>query len=211
MSNLKVAVIAANGKSGQAIVKEAVERGLDVTALVRGENKSVAPKFLKRDLFDLTKEDLTQFDVVVNASGFWTPETLDNHTKGAEHLSILLDGENTRLLVVGGTGSLYTDESLSQKLYEKPTFSKDFFELAKAMSDALEIYRKSNTNWTVISPGANFYLSDEKTNNYEFAGEVFTLNEKGESKISYSNYASAMLDELLSAKNVKKRISVFEK
>ena len=32
-----IAVIAANGKSGQLIVREAVDRGLDVTAVVRGE------------------------------------------------------------------------------------------------------------------------------------------------------------------------------
>lgn len=37
-----IAVIAANGKSGQLIVREAVDRGLDVTAVVRGENKTVA-------------------------------------------------------------------------------------------------------------------------------------------------------------------------
>ena len=33
---MKIAVICANGKAGQLIVKEAVNRGLDVTAVVRG-------------------------------------------------------------------------------------------------------------------------------------------------------------------------------
>ena len=32
---MKIAVVAANGKAGKLIVKEAVERGMDVTALVR--------------------------------------------------------------------------------------------------------------------------------------------------------------------------------
>ena len=40
---MKIAVVAANGKAGKLIVKEAVERGMDVTAVVRGENKTVAP------------------------------------------------------------------------------------------------------------------------------------------------------------------------
>ena len=40
---MKIAVVCANGRAGQLIVKEAVDRGLDVTAIVRGENKSVAP------------------------------------------------------------------------------------------------------------------------------------------------------------------------
>ena len=38
----KIAVVCANGKAGQLIVKEAVSRGFDVTAVVKGENKSVA-------------------------------------------------------------------------------------------------------------------------------------------------------------------------
>ena len=45
-------------KAGKLIVKEAVERGLDVTAIVRGENRSAAKKALVRDLFDLTNADL---------------------------------------------------------------------------------------------------------------------------------------------------------
>ena len=35
---MKLAVIGANGKAGKLIVKEAVNRGLDVTAVVRGDN-----------------------------------------------------------------------------------------------------------------------------------------------------------------------------
>ena len=60
---MKIAVVCANGKAGKLIVKEAVERGLDVTAIARGSNQSAAAKFIQKDLFDLTKEDLTQFAV----------------------------------------------------------------------------------------------------------------------------------------------------
>ena len=51
---MKVAVVCANGKAGILIVKEAVERGLDVTAIVRGDNNTVAEKVIKKDLFALT-------------------------------------------------------------------------------------------------------------------------------------------------------------
>ena len=64
---MKMAVVCANGKAGKWIVKEAVERGLDVTAIVRGENRSAAKKALVKDLFDLTNADLKGFDVVVDA------------------------------------------------------------------------------------------------------------------------------------------------
>ncbi|MGQ7740713.1 NAD(P)-binding domain-containing protein, partial [Streptococcus suis] len=36
---MKIAIIAANGQAGQTIAKEAVERGHQVTAIVRSENK----------------------------------------------------------------------------------------------------------------------------------------------------------------------------
>ena len=52
---MKIAVVCANGKAGKLIVKEAVARGLDVTAIARGSNQSAAAKFIQKDLFDLTK------------------------------------------------------------------------------------------------------------------------------------------------------------
>lgn len=55
---MKIAVVAANGKAGQLIVEEALNRGHDVTAVVRSSNKSKAQKVIEKDLFDLTKEDL---------------------------------------------------------------------------------------------------------------------------------------------------------
>lgn len=76
---MKIAVICANGKAGKLIVKEIVERGLDVTAVARGENESAANNFIKKDLFDLTKEDLKGFDVIIDAFGVWTEETLPLH------------------------------------------------------------------------------------------------------------------------------------
>ena len=62
---MKMAVVCANGKAGKLIVKEAVERGMDVTAVVRGENRSVAPKAIIKDVFELQADDLKGFDVVV--------------------------------------------------------------------------------------------------------------------------------------------------
>ncbi|EPR91903.1 hypothetical protein M058_03645 [Streptococcus mitis 17/34] len=64
---MKLAVIAANGQAGKAIVEEAIKRGHEVTAIVRSENKSQAQSVILKDLFDLTKDDLTGFDAVVSA------------------------------------------------------------------------------------------------------------------------------------------------
>ncbi|MBQ6390351.1 MAG: NAD(P)H-binding protein, partial [Eggerthellaceae bacterium] len=75
----KIAVVAANGKAGRLIVKEAVERGMDVTAFARSENKTSAEKFVQADIMDLTAEDLAGFDAVVDAFGAWTEDVLDQH------------------------------------------------------------------------------------------------------------------------------------
>ncbi|MGN1102559.1 MAG: NAD(P)H-binding protein, partial [Huintestinicola sp.] len=83
---MKIAVICANGKAGQLITEEAVNRGLDVTAVVRGENKSAAKNVIVKDLFDLTADDLKGFDAVVDAFGAWTPETIPQIPKAAEKL-----------------------------------------------------------------------------------------------------------------------------
>ena len=106
---MKVAVVCANGKAGKLIVKEAVSRGLDVTVVVRGQNQTAAEKVLEKDLFDLSSADFQDFDVIVDAFGAWTEETLPQHTTSLKHLCDILSGTNTRLLVVGGAGSLYVN------------------------------------------------------------------------------------------------------
>ena len=73
---MKIAVVCANGKAGQLIVKEALSRGLDVTAVVRGGNRTEASQVIQKDLYDLTAADLKGFDVVVDAFGAWTEDTL---------------------------------------------------------------------------------------------------------------------------------------
>lgn len=209
---MKIAVVAANGKAGQAIVAEALERGHEVTAIVRGENKTKADKVLVKDLFDLTKEDLLEFDAVVTAFGVFTPETLSQHTSSLEHLAGLLENSKTRLLVVGGAGSLYMDDSLTTQLSQTPDFPDAFLPLATAMAKGLDRLRIFTTvNWTYISPAADFVVDGVKTGDYILAGEVFTVNDKGESAISYADYAVAMIDEIESGQHINERISVLGK
>ncbi len=211
---MKIAVLAANGKAGTLIVKEAIERGHDVTAVIREENRTLATKEIRKDILALTENDLKGFDVVITAFGAWTEETLPLHKTTLEHISELLKNGNTRLLVVGGAGSLYTDDSLKTQLQDLPDFPEEYKPIASNMAKGLEVLRKrSDVNWTYISPAADFDYEAERKGKYLLAGEVFTTNEKGESKISYADYAIAMLDEAenKSGKNIRKRISVLWK
>ncbi|KAB8288640.1 dihydrodipicolinate reductase [Bifidobacterium ramosum] len=209
----RIAVVAANGKSGRLIVKETVDRGLDVTAIVRAENKTVAPHALTKDLFDLTAADLAGFDVVVDAFGAWTPETLPQHSTSLKHLADILSGTDTRLIVVGGAGSLYVDPEHTTQLYDTDGFPDEYKPLAKAQGKALaELRDRSDVKWTFVSPAADFQAGGPRTGRYALTGEEFSVNETtSESAISYADYAIAIVDEAVAepaAAHVNERISV---
>ena len=209
---MKIAVLAANGKLGSLIVKEAVERGNDVTAITRDVNKTVAKNFIKRDILDLTENDLKDFDVVITAFGAWTEDTLPLHKTTLEHLTDILANKNTRLLVVGGAGSLYTDESLTTQLFTTPDFPADYYPIASNQAKGLDVLRKRNdVKWTYISPAAEFVYDAERKGEYQLSGEVFTVNVEGKSEISYADYAIAMVDEAEKGNHINQRISVLWK
>lgn len=206
---MKIAVICANGKAGKLIVKEAVSRGLDVTAVVRGENATEAKEVLKKDLFDLTTDDLKGFDVVIDAFGAWTEETLLLHSTSLKHLCDILSGTETRLLIVGGAGSLYVNPEHTVCVADGPDFPDAFKPLASAMAKALsELRERKDVKWTYISPAGDFQAEGERIGKYILGGEELTLNSKGESIISYADYAIAMVDEAVNGNHIQKRISV---
>ncbi|MBQ7578380.1 MAG: NAD(P)-dependent oxidoreductase [Synergistaceae bacterium] len=206
---MKIAVVAANGKAGRLIVEEAVNRGLDVTAIVRGENKTKAAHSIKRDILDIKADDLKNFDVVIDAFGTFDPDTLHLHSETLKVLCDAVSGTQTRLLVVGGAGSLYLDKTHTQQLYKTPDFPKDYRPLAAAQAQELdELRKRKDVKWTFVSPAADFQADAPRTGKYILAGEEFTLNSKGESIISYADYAIAMIDEALNGNHIQQRISV---
>lgn len=206
---MKIAVICANGKAGRQIVKEAVARNLDVTAVVRGDNQTEAEKALKKDLFDLTASDLQGYDVVIDAFGAWTEDTLPQHSTSLKHLCDILSGTDIRLLVVGGAGSLYVNPVHTVQVSDGPDFPDIFKPLAAAMAKALsELRQRNDVKWTYLSPAGDFQADGERTGKYILAGEELTLNAKGESVISYADYAIAMIDEAENGNHIQQRISV---
>lgn len=206
---MKIAVVCANGKEGSLIVKEALERNLDVTAIVRSQNKTAANQVVQKDLFALTVEDLVGFDAVIDAFGAWTPETLPQHSTSLKHLCDLLSGKNIRLLVVGGAGSLYLNPEHTLQVMDGPDFPDIYKPLASNMGKALEELRnRDDVNWTYISPAGDFQAEGKRTGKYILSGEELTLNSRGESVISYSDYAIAMIDEVVNGGHIRQRISV---
>lgn len=209
---MKVGIIGANGKSGSLIAKEALARGLDVTAIVRNSNKVSGLPVIEKDIMSLTYEDLKGFDVVIDAFATWTPDTLVLHQLTLKHLCDILEGSNIRLLVVGGAGSLYVNTEHTMQVKDTEGFPEDFKPLAKNMSLALEALReRDDVRWTYLSPAADFVADGERTGEYILGGEEFIVNSNGVSQISYADYAIAMVDEIINANNVNKRFAVIAK
>ena len=206
---MKVAVIAANGKAAGKIITEAMNRGFEVTAFGRKENNTDAKNYVKKDLFDLTTEDLKGFDAVVDAFGAWTEDTLSQHSTSLKHLCDILSGTDIRLLVVSGAGSLYVNPEHSVQVSDSPDFPDAFKPLAKAMAKALtELRERNDVKWTYISPAGDFQADGERNGKYILGGEELVLNSKGESIISYADYAIAMVDEIEKGNHIRQRISV---
>lgn len=206
---MKIAVVCANGKAGQLITKEAMQRGFDVTAVVRGENRSAAPQCISKDILDITAEDLKDFDVVVDAFGTWTEDTLSLHSTTLKVLCDALSGTQTRLLVVGGAGSLYVNQEHTVCVADGPDFPDMFKPLAAAMAKALaELRERKDVKWTYISPAGDFQAEGKRSGEYILGGEELKLNDRGESIISYADYAIAMMDEIEKGSHIQERISV---
>ena len=207
---MKIAVVAANGRAAQKIVKEALDRGIAVTAYGRGaENRTAATDYVQKDIMDLSKEDLTGFDAVVDGFGAWTEEVLPMHVTTSQRLCDLLSGTDTRLLIVGGAGSLYVNPEHTACVADGPDFPAMFKPLANAQAQELAELRKcDDVKWTFVSPAGDFQADGERSGNYILAGEELTLNDRGESIISYADYAIAMVDEIEKGNHIQQRISV---
>ncbi|CAD7288448.1 NAD(P)-dependent oxidoreductase [Campylobacter suis] len=208
-----IAIIGANGNAGSKLVDEALLQGYKVTAIVRNKKyKNDKTEVLYKDIMSLQKDDVAKFDAVITAFGTWSEETRHLHTDALLHLADLLSDTPTRLLVVGGAGSLYTDESLTTQLIDTPEFPDEYKPTASAMAKGLsELRKRSDVKWSYLSPAAEFEPDLPRTGEYVLGGEVFSLNSRGESVISYADYAIAMIDEIKNEKFIQKRFSVNSK
>ena len=204
----KVAIIGANGKSGSNLVQEALKQGHDVTATLRNkEYKNDDVKVVYKDVFELTKADLEGFDAVISAFAAWTPETFGLHKKVAKHLADALSGTKTRLLVIGGAGTLYVDDKQTMVM-DTPSFPAGYMGVAKATAESFfELKGRTGVLWTYVSPAGDYDANGARTGKYVLGGDNLILNSKNESYISYADLALAVIDELKNGAFVQKRFT----
>lgn len=208
---MKVGIIGATGKVGRLIMKESIERGFEVTAIVRNASKISEENVtvLEKNIFDLTSSELTAFDVVV--STYLAPE-------GEEHLYVetgrilieaLKGNLDTKLIVVGGAGSLFVDEAKTTRFMDTPNFPDFFLQAAIHAGKQLEELQKADSiTWTYICPASFFDPKGKRTGSYKVGKDHLILNSKGESYISYADYALALVDEIEKPQHLNERFTV---
>ena len=206
----KIAIIGANGKSGSALLEEALNQGYEVTAIVRNKaykNDKVA-KIIYKDIFELTKDDLSGFDAVISGFAAWSEETFPLHKKVALHLGDLLANTKTRLFIVGGAGTLYVDKEMKIRVMDTPEFPASYQGVAKATAESFEAVKtRKDLLWTYVSPAGEYDANGRRTGKYELGGDLIAVNSKGESYISYADLAIAIIDEIKNEKFIQKRFT----
>ena len=110
---------------------------------------------------------------------------------------------------MGGAGSLYVNPEHTAQVMDGADFPEIFKPLASHMGKALdELRARDDVRWTYVSPAGDFQAEGARTGEYILGGEELTLNARGESVISYADYAVAMIDEAADGDHIRQRISV---
>jgi uncharacterized protein len=207
---VKIGIIGASGKVGSLVLKEAVSRGHQVTAIVRDKSKlkDTEVPVIEKNISELTQDDLKQFEVVVNAFGAPLGEE-QAHVDAGRALIEALKGTNTKAIIVGGAGSLYVDENKTVQLIDVPEFPDIVKPTAKGQGRNLqELQATTDMTWTFISPSAEFSVDGKRTGTYQSGKDNLLVNSKGNSYISYADYAIAVVDEIENPKHINERFTV---
>ena len=210
---MKIAIIGATGRVGQAIVDEALKRGHEVTAIARDPSKVKAAPHLKAVKADVLEASsaataVKGADAVISAynPGWTNPNIREDTTKGFTGIiGGLKKAGVKRVLFVGGAGSLVEGGG---RLVDKPDFHPQWKPGALGAADALDLVRKEkDLDWTFLSPPV--MLNDgERTGHYRHGKESPVRNEKGESNITVPDLAHAILDEIEKPQHIRQRFTV---
>ena len=205
---MKLGIIGATGHAGSLILKEALNRDIAVTAIVRHPEKlDVTAPVLVKDLYELTQKDVEFFDVIIDAFRPAAGQE-EMHQTSLKHLSDILRGTKTRLIVVGGASSLFIDEQ--KRMIDVSDTKAPYYPTAYNMYQAfMALKAVPELNWTYLSPAANFVPDGERTGYYQVSDDHLRKNAAGKSEISMTDYAIAIVDEVIEPQHLNQHFSVY--
>jgi putative NADH-flavin reductase len=213
---MKLALIGATGFVGSHLLQEALQRGHQVTAIVRDPSKLS----LTHDNLTIAKGDinsinelaalLTGHDLVLSAfnAGWSNPNLYDDFLAGCKAIEAATEKAGVkRLIVIGGAGSL---ELHGHQLVDSPQFPAEYKPGATAARDYLNII-KNNTvlDWTFFSPAIEMHqgITIGRTGKYRVGTDSPVFDTNGKSVLSVEDLAIAILDEVENKQFIKKRFT----
>jgi uncharacterized protein len=207
---MNVVLYGATGMIGSRILKELIARGHNVTVVARDPKKIPATakvKVLKGDVLDAESIASTAkgADAVISAYGPPPDKTHLMVDSTRALIAGLKKAGVRRFLMVGGAGSLLVAPGVD--VIDSGHLPDEYRNIAVAHRDALEILKKSDLDWTSLSPAA-FIQPGEKTGKFRLGGDSLIADEQGNSKISAEDYAIAIVDELEQPKHMRQRFTL---
>ena len=200
----KVVLIGASGFVGSALLNETLNRGFEVTAVVRHPEKIK----IENENLKVTKADVSSLeegaDAVISAfnPGWNNPDIYDETIK--VYLTII-DGVKkagvNRFLMVGGAGSLFIAPGL--RLMDSGEVPENLLPGVKALGEFYLKFltKEKEVDWVFFSPAADM-KSGVRT------GRDMIVDIVGNSHISVEDYAAAMIDELEHPQHHQERFTI---
>jgi putative NADH-flavin reductase len=218
---MNIALIGATGFVGAAVLSTLLQRGHQVTALVRDPSKLAPQPGLTLAVADAYDPDaiaaaVRGHDAVVSAfnPGWNDPALYDNFMRGSAAIARGVElGGVRRLLVVGGAGSLFVAPGV--QLVDTPAFldhvPPNIVPGAKAARDALNTLRANTAlDWTFLSPPA-MLGQGEATGGYRVGGEDLLMDGDKPAGIAVADLALAIADEIEQPRHLRARFTVASK
>lgn len=215
---MKLILIGATGFVGSAVLKEALNRGHKVTAIVRDPGKISMQNdqlsVVRGNVMDTAAlaEQIKGSEVVISAynAGWNNPDLYNEFLKGSQSVQEATKRSGVkRLIVVGGAGSLFIAPGV--QVVDTSEFPTDWKPGALAARDYLSLLQKEEQlDWTFLSPALEMHqgLPRKRTGIYRTGSDnpVFDANNK--STISVDDLAVAIIDEAENAKHIRQRFTV---
>ena len=211
---MKIALIGATGFVGKEILKEAVARGHEVTALVRNVDnveKLDGVTAVEADALETAAlaAKLKGHDLVISAynPGWSNPDIKAIHIEANRSIAEATKQAGVkRLIVIGGAGSLHAPDG--SQFVDGPHFPAEYKEGALGARQALNDLRgETALDWTFVSPPFSL-APGARTGKYRLGRDEPVFDTGGNSTISVSDLAVAILDETEKPQHVKQRFTV---
>lgn len=211
---MKIAIIGATGFVGSSILKEAVSRNHEVTAIsrsIKDNEANVTWKNVDINHVQELSEILAGHNLVISAynAGWTNPNLYNDFIEGSKSIqeAVKKSGVN-RLIVIGGAGSLFVAPNV--QAVDTPDFPKEYHTGASAARDYLNILKKEkDLAWVFFSPALEMHpgITTGRTGKYRLGLDNPVFDENHRSILSVEDLAVVITDEAEQAKHHQVRFT----